>query len=518
MRSKEQLKKRVGQLFSVGFEGRIVTDEIKTLIHEYHVGSIILFSQNITSVHQAKELTAALQTEAKVAGYEKPLLISIDQENGVVSRMPIDVREFPGAMLLGATKDPKKAEISYYYSALELKKMGINWNLAPTLDINNNPMNPVIGVRSFGETEEQVASFGVSAIKGIQRAHVIATAKHFPGHGDTSVDSHLDLPVINTSLERLREKELQPFKKAIDAGVETIMTAHVYFPSIEENNRPASLSSRVMQDLLREELGFKGVVITDSLGMKAISDKYGVARGAVEALKAGADLAMVSHVYQDQIDALEAVIEAVESGELDNAAIETSLKRLSNLKDKYALKKIPNDLEVLSSEELLDIYANGITVVRKSPNFPFVGKANEKALLILPEILNLTGIEEENEKERSMTSQLRNSNYDWTEATLTNANFKSLIEEADHYDLVVIGTINVKDSSENVVRLCEALKNHSRLVVLSLRNPYDLRYLPAEIVNYVVSYEFSTSAIILALEGIMGLKNLSGNLPVTVDF
>ncbi|CAM3288185.1 beta-N-acetylhexosaminidase [Vagococcus fessus] len=516
MKSKEALKKRVGQLFSVGFEGQIVTDEIKTLIHDYHVGSIVLFSQNITSKSQVMGLTAALQNEAKLAGYERPLLISIDQENGVVSRMPNDVREFPGAMLLGATKEPNNAETSYYYSALELKEMGINWNLAPTLDINNNPKNPVIGVRSFGETKEQVALFGSAAIKGIQAAKVIATAKHFPGHGDTSVDSHLDLPVINTTLEQLRERELYPFEKAIEAGVETIMTAHVYFPSIEENNRPASLSKRVMQELLREELGFNGVIITDSLGMKAIADKYGVAKGAVEALKSGADMAMVSHVYQDQIEALDAVVEAVESGELDNQSIEKSIRRLSELKEKYALKTSSKEAKKLSCEELANLFSRGITVVKKTTDFPFDGEANQKALLVLPEILNLTGIEEENEKERFITSKLRDTNYCWSEETLTAENFEGLIKKSNQFDLVVIGTINLKDTSEHAVRLCKELKKHPNLVVVALRNPYDLNYLPKEIETYVTTYEFSTTAILLALEGIVGLRNLEGSLPVTV--
>jgi beta-N-acetylhexosaminidase len=246
------LEEKVGQLFQIGFSTPAVSDQIKDMIENYHVGGVIYFSRNLENSAQTAELSNKLQQLALNSGAELPLFISADQEGGTVTRLK-GATHFPGNMALGAASDQDLTEEVAAATAVELKNLGINVNLAPVLDVNNNPANPVIGVRSFGEDPELVAELGAAYIKGLQSEGVTATAKHFPGHGDTDTDSHLDLPIINHQRSRLDRVELYPFKKAIEVGVDSIMTAHVYFPAIEkEDGIPATLSKSVLTDLLRE--------------------------------------------------------------------------------------------------------------------------------------------------------------------------------------------------------------------------------------------------------------------------
>ncbi|MFW6229939.1 MAG: glycoside hydrolase family 3 protein, partial [Halanaerobium sp.] len=279
------LEEKVGQLFQVGFSGSTVNDEIKDLIENYHIGGVIYFSRNIKNPAQTAELSNNLQQLALDSGSGFPLFISADQEGGTVTRLK-GATHFPGNMALGAAQSKNLTEKVAQATASELKNLGINVNLAPVLDVNNNPANPVIGVRSFGEDPELVAELGMSYIKGLQSEGITATAKHFPGHGDTDTDSHLDLPIIKHQRSRLDEVELYPFKKAIEAGVDSIMTAHVYFPAIEkEEGIPATLSKSVLTDLLRDELKFEGLIITDCMEMNAIVNTFGTVEGAVRTIE-----------------------------------------------------------------------------------------------------------------------------------------------------------------------------------------------------------------------------------------
>ena len=227
--NKQEWFTKLGQLLVVGFRGMTVSDEVKKLIHDYRVGNFILFGRNIGTGVDVLDLTSALQEEAKRAGHDKPLLICTDQENGLVQRLKYPATAFPGAMGIGATNN---LDIAYQIgeaTGRELKEVGINWNLAPVVDVNNNPENPVINVRSFGESPRRVKDLALAWMKGCQEAGVATTLKHFPGHGDTNVDSHLDLPVIHHSLKRLFDVELLPFLEGIKNGATTIMTAHIYF-------------------------------------------------------------------------------------------------------------------------------------------------------------------------------------------------------------------------------------------------------------------------------------------------
>ncbi|KAJ7695108.1 glycoside hydrolase family 3 protein [Mycena rosella] len=330
-------KKRIGQHFVFGFHGQTVSPDIKTLIEEYHIGSVILMKRNVVDAPQTRALVRALQTIARDAGHARPLLIGIDQENGLVSAFcrPGAGTQFPGAMALAATGSPDVAEQVSFASARELKLAGINWAYSPVADVNSDSRNPVIGVRSFGDDPQQVGVFASAVAQGLTAAGVAPSAKHFPGHGDTAVDSHLALPRIMKSRAELDTTELPPFAALIAQGVASIMTGHMALPAITGSDAPCSLSRAITTDLLRGALGFTGLVVTDCLEMNAISNTAegacGVEEGAVRALEAGADVVMICHTIAWQRGAVLAAYEAVASGRL--VLDET---RIDALKDEFA--------------------------------------------------------------------------------------------------------------------------------------------------------------------------------------
>ena len=326
------LRQKIGQLLMAGFDGEMPNAHIQRLIEQHHLGGIILFRRNIADPQQVAELNHRLQA-LNARHSSIPLLIGVDQEGGVVARLEKGVTPLPSALAFRAAGLPAECEMLTRIANEELRLLGFNVNFAPVLDVNNNQRNPVIGVRAYGETVDEVCAYGLAALCGIQQAGIAATAKHFPGHGDTDVDSHLGLPRVPHDLTRLNAVELVPFRAAIEAGVEAIMSAHVVFPAIESDpDTPSTLSHAVLTDLLRRELGFTGVVFTDCLEMAAIADGIGVVEGAVRAFQAGADVLLVSHREDRQVAVLEALLAAVQSGAISEARVNESLARILALK------------------------------------------------------------------------------------------------------------------------------------------------------------------------------------------
>lgn len=332
-----ELKQKIGQLFMVGFDALEANDNIKRLIREQRIGGVILFRRNVHTPAQLSALSRELQ-EINAEVSDMPLLIAIDQEGGMVMRIEQGVTPIPAAMAFQEAGSAEDCEALSFVNGDELRQIGINMNLAPILDVNNNPLNPVIGVRAFGEDAATVSKYGLAAVRGLRRAGVIATAKHFPGHGDTSTDTHYDMASVPHGRERLDAVELAPFAAAIAEDVDAIMTAHVMFPAIEPDPTvPATLSKAVLTDLLRSELGFKGAVISDCLEMAAISEGVGVAKGAVATLQAGTDIVLISHQLERQLAGIDAVTQAVESGELSMARIDEAFARVQRLKQSAAV-------------------------------------------------------------------------------------------------------------------------------------------------------------------------------------
>ncbi len=334
------LEDKVGQVFMFGFPGKN-PECARPLIENLRAGSIIYFARNTGPVGEVAALSATLQEITMKSGSGIPLFISADQEGGVVCRLTEGFPVMPGHMALAAADGPELVEKVAEATGTGLRAAGINMNLAPVLDVNDNPKNPVIGIRSFGSKPERVAELGAAYARGLRESGVIPVGKHFPGHGNTSVDSHLDLPILPHPWDRLERVELVPFRRAISEGLECIMSAHVLFAALDPD-RPATLSPKVLVGLLREKMGFSGLIMTDCLEMNAISKSPGTVRGAVEAFKAGADVLLISHTFELQKEAYMALCSAVRCGEVPWARLDESVSRI--LKLKY-LFSIPNPLE-----------------------------------------------------------------------------------------------------------------------------------------------------------------------------
>lgn len=338
-------REKIGQLFMVGFLGTRVTPDLAAFLKDYQPGGVILFSRNLESVEQIVELTNDLQQ----CSPKSPLLIAIDQEGGRVSRLPKGFTIFPPCQLIGRCHSSELAYAAAATIAKELKSVGINMNMAPVLDVNSNPDNPVIGDRAFGSDPETVIELGLVTAAGLQDSKVVACGKHFPGHGDTNADSHKELPVVVASRERLEAVEFAPFRRATAAGVASLMTAHVLYRALDER-LPATLSPDIVTHLLREQMGYDGVVLTDDLEMHAIVDHYGPGDAAVRALLAGCDVLLICKERDREIAAFEAIEKAVASGTIDTARLDRSVARIQRIKQRYLL---PHRPAVISEAKLI---------------------------------------------------------------------------------------------------------------------------------------------------------------------
>jgi beta-N-acetylhexosaminidase len=323
-------REKIGQLFMIGFMGTTVTPELSAFIKDYKPGGVILFSRNLESVEQIVQLTNDLQQ----CSPKSPLLISIDQEGGRVSRLPQGFTIFPPCELIGRCNSSELAYAAAATIAKELKAVGINMNMAPVLDVNSNPDNPVIGDRAFSSSAHAVGEMGLITAAGLQDQDVVACGKHFPGHGDTNADSHKELPVVEASRERLEAIEFPPFRRAAAAEIATMMTAHVLYKALDEA-LPATLSPAIISGLLREQMGYDGVVLTDDLEMHAIVDHYGPGDAAVRALLAGCDVLLICKERDREIAAFEAVEKAVASGTVTTARLDQSVARIQRVKQRY---------------------------------------------------------------------------------------------------------------------------------------------------------------------------------------
>jgi beta-N-acetylhexosaminidase len=325
------LRRQVGQLLIAGFDGQALPIELKSLSREFGLGGVILFARNIAEPDQVAELCY----EAARLVPDLPLWVSVDQEGGRVARLKAPFTEWPPMASLGRSGDAGLAERFARALAAELRAVGVSLDYAPVLDVHTNPRNPVIGDRALSDNPEEVARLGGAIIRAMQAEGMAACAKHFPGHGDTSADSHLELPLVEHPIERLREVELVPFKAAVDAQVACIMTAHVLLPAVDEE-RPATFSKRIVSGLLRGELKFEGLILSDDLEMKAVADRYDVPAAAVLAVEAGCDgLLMCSGDHDLQAAALEALIHAAESQQLRQTRLEDALERHQKAKERF---------------------------------------------------------------------------------------------------------------------------------------------------------------------------------------
>ncbi len=331
-----ELVRRVGQRVMVGFDGHTASADVKHLIRDLGVGHVILFARNVDRPEQVADLVRELQSIARDAGHDLPLLVGVDQEGGRVARLREPWTVWPPLRAVGRTGSEETARGMGRALAAELRACGIRCDFAPVMDVDTNPKNPVIGDRAFGSDPELVGRLGAAMIAGLQEGGVAASAKHFPGHGDTDVDSHLNLPAVDHSRARLEEVELPPFRRAIEAGVAMVMTGHVLVRELDER-LPSTLSPRLLEGLLRGEMKFPGVIVSDDLEMKAVAEGWGPGKAAGLAAKAGCDLVTVSKTPDAQVAAIEELVRVAEAEEVSWEAMEVAAERVRRLKERFLL-------------------------------------------------------------------------------------------------------------------------------------------------------------------------------------
>ena len=362
-----------------------LNDDIRQILADYQFGGVILFAENVVETEQTARLVYQMQA-SQVESDHLPLLIGIDQEGGIVNRLGSGT-QLPGNMALGATNDPEYSKLAGDIIGSELEALGINVNFAPSVDINNNPKNPVIGLRSFSSDPEIVSEHGLGYIEGIKEHNVAVAAKHFPGHGDTDVDSHFGLPVVDKSFDELMNNELLPFKAVMDADTDMIMTAHIQFPQLESEMKvseedgsdillPATLSPAILTNLVRDEMAYEGIVITDALNMEAIANNFGEVETSILSKKAGADILLMPVIIRSNDDlalldkVIQGLVDAVESEDIPMDNIDNSVRRILTLKEELGL--LENEFLSQSEDEVV---ANATGIVGSDMN-----RANEREI------------------------------------------------------------------------------------------------------------------------------------------
>ncbi len=514
------LEEQIGQTLMVGFAGTTASREVIELIQRYHVGNIILFSRNVRDAEQVRTLTRSLQRAAREAGHVYPLLIAIDQENGIVQRLGEAATLFPGNMALGAIGSEEVAAEVASATGRELKALGITMNLAPVVDVNNNAANPVIGVRSFGEDPRLVARLGSAMVKGYQDAGVISCLKHFPGHGDSAVDSHLAMPLIPHSLERLEVVELVPFRAGIEAGAGSVMIAHVAFPALTHDEAlPATLSSAIIQGLLREKMGYEGVIVSDCLEMQAISDTFGSELAAVMALQAGIDLVLVSHTFARQRGSFEAMREAALTGELPAQVVQRAAERIVKLKAHYlSWDEFAMDIDYTAQAQLQErAYELSTTLVRNDDALlPLRLQEGESIVVVSLARNTTTMVEDRFYSDEMLLDILRRYSRDVSLLRVASENdYREVLEEERENAIFIVATVNahLDEEQANVVQLLIA--NGRRVVGIAVRNPYDIEAFP-QLRTFLATYEYTRPALVAAARVIFGEREARGHLPVSV--
>lgn len=347
--SVKEFRRHAGQLAIAGFAGHAIPADLRMLAREFDLGGVILFARNVESPEQVADLAR----EAQELAQELPLWVSVDQEGGRVARLKAPFTEWPPMATLGRSGEERLAERFARALAAELEAVGISMDYTPVLDILTNRANPVIGDRALAESAEDVARLGSVLIRTLQASGIAACGKHFPGHGDTSVDSHFELPLIEHPPDRIERVELVPFLAAIEADVASIMTAHILIPALDPD-RPATLSRPIVTGMLKERFGYRGLVLSDDLEMKAIGARYGMAEATVAAVAAGCDGVLMCGAEQDtQVAALEAVIHAVEDGSLPLTRVEDAMARHRRVKERFLAPPRPRPLTGAALRQLL---------------------------------------------------------------------------------------------------------------------------------------------------------------------
>ena len=507
-------EQKVGQLMIIGFDGTTVDADLRGMIADYHIGGVILFARNVQSPEQVARLTNELQKIALESGHPG-LFIAIDQEGGRVARLTEEkgFTEFPSAMALTATGDPENARRMAAAMAAEIRAVGINVNFAPDLDVNNNPSNPVIGTRSFSSDPVKVAEYGLAFAQGLQENGVLAFGKHFPGHGDTGVDSHIDLPLVPHDRARLDEVELFPFRAAIQADFAGIISAHVTFPAIEPTPElAATLSRPVLTGLLRDELGHDGLIATDSLEMGALAAHgYPPPVAAALAFAAGADLLLFNRDHAMHREAFTNLLQTIEDSKVSQEQLNASVRRIVEAKRKFnILYPALIDEPVKAGESTataehhvlaLELARKAITLLKDDASLLPL-KLGEPLLVIetagakgLGTLLGATTFEINNDPEADAINAA---------ASKTSDQLK-----------VIVATTDANLYPSQVKLVTQLLRKTPNIIIVSVRTPYDISVLP-RVPTALAAYGGNPPTLQAIADVLMGKVEASGILPVTL--
>ncbi|MEV5355549.1 glycoside hydrolase family 3 protein [Streptomyces sp. NPDC052693] len=536
-------EEKVGQLFVTRVYGHSATDPdqadidanlkeigVRTaaeLVERYRVGGIIYFAwaHNTRDPHQIADLSDGIQRASLGLPRGLPVLISTDQEHGIVARVGKPATLFPGAMALGAGGSRPDARTVGRLAGAELRAMGIRQNYSPVADVNVNPANPVIGVRSFGADPRAVSALVAAEVAGYQGSGVAATAKHFPGHGDTNVDSHTGFPTITHSRELWEELDAPPFRAAIAAGIDSIMTAHLMVPALDDSGDPATLSHPILTGILRERLGYDGVVVTDSLGMEGVRSKYGDDRVPVLALRAGVDQLL----NPPDLDlAWNAVLTAVREGELTEARLDESVLRILRLKAKLGLFRAPyvghagveRTVGTRGHLAAADRIAERTTtlLVNEGRLLPLSRRRHPRVLVVGADPASPsgttgppTGVLAGALTELGFSATALPTGTAPSAATIAKA-----VAAARDVDAVVAATYNVTAGSGQQALVEQLVATGRPVVAVAIRNPYDVARLPS-VPAFLAAYSWTDVELRAAARVIAGRARPRGRLPVPVQ-
>ncbi|MER7774659.1 glycoside hydrolase family 3 protein [Streptomyces sp. NPDC096191] len=540
--SRMTLEEKVGQLFVMRVYGHSATTPdqadidanlkeigVRTaaeLVAKYRVGGVIYFAwaHNTRDPHQIADLSNGIQKASLELPRGLPVLISTDQEHGIVARVGEPATLFPGAMAVGAGGSRSDARTLGRIAGAELRAMGIRQDYAPDADVNVNPANPVIGVRSFGADPEAVAEMVAAEVTGYQRSGVAACAKHFPGHGDTATDSHTGLPEITHTREEWETLDAPPFRAAIDAGIDAIMTAHLVVPALDDSGDPATLSRPILTGILREELGYDGVVVTDSLGMEGVRTKYGDERVPVLALKAGVDQ-LLNPPHLDL--AWNAVLTAVREGELTEARLDESILRVLRLKAKLELfrdaytsrRDVDRTVGTRAHLAAADRIAERTTtlLVNEDRLLPLSRREHRRVLVVGADPASPSGTT--GPPTGVLAGELTELGFTATALSTGTAPSAAVIDgavaAAGDADAVVVATYNVTAASSQRTLVTRLLETGKPVVAVAIRNPYDVAHLPG-VRACLAAYSWTDVEVRAAARVIGGRVRPRGQLPVPV--
>jgi beta-N-acetylhexosaminidase len=499
---------KIGQLMMVGFGGTAVNDDIAALVKGRRVGGVCLFKRNIVSAQQVARLNDQLLA---LMADSLPPFIAVDQEGGNVVRISEGAVVLPGNMALGATGSTQLAYDAGRAQGEGLRLLGFNMNLAPVLDVNVNPRNPVIGIRSFGDHPDRVADFGADFIRGQQDAQIVTVAKHFPGHGSVDADSHRALPVMReTEAEVMRQ--LEPFSRAIHNGLDGLMTAHVAVPSLTHSSLPATLSPQILTGLLRQKLGFDGLVLTDELEMEAIAKSYGVGPAAVAAIKAGADMVLIPWTPEKKLEVYQALLAAGRSGDIPAQRLDDAVRHILAAKVRRGLFTAPAPLAARLEEvahrdhqAVADQVSRESVTLLRTDGRTFPLKPGQGLLVVTPEPALAQAIARRDKTARVLLVP----GYPGLQA---RADLRQRVRElALESRVVVVGVLN----SRQLELVTMAAAADRPVVAVTLGLPY-LAEQVTEARAVLVLYTYRASSAEAAAAAMFGERGTPGRLPVSL--